>query len=165
MPDWASPTSPPPRSSAPAVFRRRPTRPLNPSRPILKQRPRLELGPIRSDQPDHDPMAQNLRYRFGPLFLLKSPPPSLISTRSPGLGKTISSLVQIFTRTPLNFMRFSSDLGVLYVHAIVVTRRIVLDQFCLLFLCNVVLFLSFCLCLHVCVCSGLCFGVAIVSRR
>ena len=59
----------------------------------------------------------------------------------------------------------STVLGVLYVHAIVVTRRIVLAQFCLLFLCIVVLFLSVCLCLHVCVCAGLVFGVAIVSRR
>ena len=34
-------------------------------------------------------------------------------------------------------------------------RRIVLAQFCLLFLCIVVLFISTCLCLHVCVCAGL----------
>ena len=59
--------------------------------------------------------------------------------------------------------RSSSVLGVLYVHTIVVTRRIALALFCLLFLCIVVLFLSFCFCLHVC--AGLCFGVAIVSRR
>ena len=52
-------------------------------------------------------------------------------------------------------MRFSSVLGVLYVHAIVVTRRIVLDQFRVLFLCIVVLFLSFCSCLHVCLCCVL----------
>ena len=47
-------------------------------------------------------------------------------------------------------MRFSSVLGVLYVHAIVVMRRIVLDQFSVLFLCIDVLFLSFCYCLLVC---------------
>ena len=41
-------------------------------------------------------------------------------------------------------MRFSSVLGVLYIQAIVVTRRIVLDQFSVLFLCIDVLFLSFC---------------------
>ena len=40
-------------------------------------------------------------------------------------------------------------------HAILVTRRIVLAQFCLLFLCIVVLFLSIGLCLHVCLCSAL----------
>ena len=47
---------------------------------------------------------------------------------------------------------------------IVVTRRIVLAQFCLLFVCIVVLFLSVCSCLHVCVCARLVFGIAIVSR-
>ena len=47
-------------------------------------------------------------------------------------------------------MRSSSVLGVLYVHAIVVMRRIVLAQFCWLFLCMVVLFLSFFLvCMYV----------------
>ena len=40
-------------------------------------------------------------------------------------------------------MHFNSVLSVLYVHAIVVTRRIVLDQFSVLFLCIDVLFLSF----------------------
>ena len=44
-------------------------------------------------------------------------------------------------------MRFSSVLSVLYIHAIVVTRRIVLDQFSVLFLCIDVLFLSFLLAL------------------
>ena len=39
-------------------------------------------------------------------------------------------------------MRFSSVLGVLYVHATVVMRRIVLDQFSVLFLCIDILFLS-----------------------
>ena len=47
-------------------------------------------------------------------------------------------------------MRFSSVLGVLYIHAIVVTRRIVLDQFNELFLCIDVLFLSVSICLHEC---------------
>jgi hypothetical protein len=44
-------------------------------------------------------------------------------------------------------------------------RRIVLAYIRVLFLCNVVLFLIFCPRLHVCVCAGPCFGVAIVSRR
>ena len=52
-------------------------------------------------------------------------------------------------------MRFSSVLGVLYIHAIVVTRRIVLDQFSVLFLCIVVLFISVSLCLLVCLCCEL----------
>ena len=60
---------------------------------------------------------------------------------------------------------FSSVLGVLYVHTIIVTRRIVLDQFCLLFLCIFVLFLSVSLCLHVCLCCCLVFGHVFVSRR
>ena len=51
-------------------------------------------------------------------------------------------------------MCFNSVLGVLYIHTIVVMRRIVLVQFHALFLCNGVLFLSFCFCLHVCVCAG-----------
>ena len=40
-------------------------------------------------------------------------------------------------------MRFSSVLGVLYVYAIIVTRRIVLAWFCLLFSCIVVLFMLY----------------------
>ena len=52
-------------------------------------------------------------------------------------------------------MRFSSVLGVLFVHTIVVMRRIVLDKFSVMFSCIVVLFLSFCYCLHVCLCCVL----------
>jgi hypothetical protein len=40
--------------------------------------------------------------------------------------------------------RLSSVLGVLYIHAIVVMRRIVLGQFCVLFYCIGVLFLIVC---------------------
>ena len=40
-------------------------------------------------------------------------------------------------------MRFSSVFSVLYIHAIVVTRRTVLEYFSALFLCIDVLFLSF----------------------
>jgi hypothetical protein len=61
------------------------------------------------------------------------------------------------------FSRLSSVLGVLYVHAIVVTRRIVLGQFCVLFYCIGVLFsYNLLLFVHVCIC-GLC--LMIVSRR
>src|SRR6185312_15304441 len=59
-------------------------------------------------------------------------------------------------------MRFSSVFSVLYIHAIVVTRRIVLDQFKVLFLCIDVLFLSVSICLHVCLL--LCFVLAMCSR-
>ena len=41
----------PPREYTPAVFRRRYTRPLNPSRPILKQRPRLEPSYLDLNRP------------------------------------------------------------------------------------------------------------------
>ena len=58
-------------------------------------------------------------------------------------------------------MRFSSILSVLYIHAIVVTRRIVLDQFNVLCLCIDVLFLSVSICLHVCLL--LCFVLAMCS--
>ena len=62
-------------------------------------------------------------------------------------------------------MRFSSDLSVLYIHAIVVTRRIVLDWFNVLFLCIDVLFLSFLLEFACMLIIVHCFGHVFVSRR
>ena len=62
-------------------------------------------------------------------------------------------------------MRFNSVLGVLFVHAIVVTRRIALAQFWLLFYVMMYCFLAFAsVCMYVYV-LDLSFGVAIVSRR
>ena len=52
-------------------------------------------------------------------------------------------------------MRSSSVLGILYIHAIVVTHRIVLALFSTLFLCDDALFLSLFFCLHLCVCAAL----------
>ena len=62
-------------------------------------------------------------------------------------------------------MRFSSVLGILYVHTIVVTRRIVLDQFSVLFLCIDILFLSFWLVFACMLIIVHCFGHVFVSRR
>ena len=87
------------------VFRRRSTRPLNPSHPILKRRPRLDLVPIRSESPNPDPTDQICRYRFALVLLLKSPSVFLKSTRHPSVCKTNYSWAQILADNPLNFPR------------------------------------------------------------
>ena len=50
-----------------------PRAPFARGRPIWKQRPILERGPIRSDPPDRDLTAQNRRYRFGRSFCIRVP--------------------------------------------------------------------------------------------
>ena len=62
-------------------------------------------------------------------------------------------------------MCFNSVLSVLYVHVIVVTRRIALDKFNVLILCIDVLFLSFLLVFACMLIFVHCFGHVFVSRR
>ena len=75
------------------------------SRLIRSQRPRLDLGSFKSEPQDLDLTADILRYRFGLDFLLKNPPVSTESTRSPHQFKNIYRSTQNFTRTPLNFFK------------------------------------------------------------
>ena len=79
----------PPRSSAPATFRRRPAGPTRPSHSIRSLRPRLDPTLTKSWPSDPDLTAVIRAYRFGLGFLLKSPRPFTGSTRSPGLFKSI----------------------------------------------------------------------------
>ena len=69
---------------------RRPRVPFDPIRPILDQRPRLELQLFRSEPLDRDPSAQIQRYRFAVAVLHKSPSVFLESTRRPVTFKNIS---------------------------------------------------------------------------
>ena len=59
------------------------------------------------------------------------------------------------TGAPLKDQRLLMIATPKQVHAIVVTRRIVLDQFSVLFVCIDVMFFSLCYCLHVCLCGVL----------
>ena len=63
----------PPRNRAAGDLPPPLARPTPLRRPIRIQRARLDLGSIRSRPSDPDPAARNRAYRFGPLFLHKSP--------------------------------------------------------------------------------------------
>ena len=79
--------------------------PFAPGRPIWKQRPRLERGPIRSDLTDRDLAALIQRYRFAFAVLLKSPRAFTKSTRSPSQLKIISKSALSFLFLTLSFPR------------------------------------------------------------
>ena len=50
-----------------------PRAPFTLGRPICRQRPRLDLEPIKLEPPDRDLPALNRRYRFGLYILQKRP--------------------------------------------------------------------------------------------
>ena len=74
------------------------------SRPIENLRPRLDPTLTRSWPSDPDLTAVIRAYRFGLVLLLKSPPGSEYSTRSPPPLKNNCSLALVFTKTPLTFL-------------------------------------------------------------
>ena len=76
------------------------------SRPIENLRPRLDPTLTRSWPSDPDLTAVIRAYRFGLVLLLKSPPGSEYSTRSPPPLKNNYSLAQDFAQTPLSFLNF-----------------------------------------------------------
>ena len=82
-----------------------PRAPLDQSRPIRGQRIRLDPDPICSEPQDLDPMALLARYRFGLVYLLKSPCALLDSTRITSTFKSICSSAQNLSRTPLTFLK------------------------------------------------------------
>ena len=74
------------------------------SRPIENLRPRLDPTLTRYWPSDPDLTAVIRAYRFGLVHLLKSPPGSEYSTRSPPPLKNNYSLAQNFAQTPLRFL-------------------------------------------------------------
>jgi len=73
-------------------------------RPIWRQWSRLDRRQIRSGPSDRDPTAHIRRYRFGLVFLLKSPRSFAESTRRPELCKSIYRSVLYLAVDPLTFL-------------------------------------------------------------
>ena len=83
-----------------------PTRPNRPGRRIRFLWLRLDRPAFRSKPPDPDLTARKRRYRFGFTLLLKSPPGSEYSTRSPTLFKNIYAEALFLALSPLSFLEF-----------------------------------------------------------
>ena len=102
-PDFAYSGDPPPRDSSSSAAHCRLTCPFHPSRQIRNRRPRLDHPSFRSAPLDPDPAAHVYAYRFAAAILLKSPPGSEYSTRSPPPLKNNYRLGLFYSLKPLNF--------------------------------------------------------------